>query len=148
MSKTVYTVGHSNRPFEEFLELIRAYGVKVVVDVRSRPKSRWATWSARGTLAWLLEQEGIGYVWLGELLGGFRMGGFKEYMKTDGYRRGVEMLVGVVEYSPGPVALMCREKLWFKCHRRHIAGSLASLGYRVVHIVDGRRYHAHKVLRL
>jgi len=61
MSKAVYTVGHSNRSFEEFLGLLRAYGVKVVVDVRSRPKSRWAPWSVRGTLAWLLEREGIGY---------------------------------------------------------------------------------------
>jgi len=146
VAKTVYTVGHSNRSFEEFLGLIRAYGVKVVADVRSRPRSSWAPWSERGTLAELLEREGLGYVWLGELLGGFRRGGFKEYMKTEGYRRGVEELVAVVESSPGHVAVMCREKLWFKCHRRHIAGSLASLGYRVVHVVDGRRYHVHRVL--
>jgi len=88
----VYTIGHSNRPFKEFLEVLRAYGIGVVVDIRRFPKSRVVLWSESGTLRELLEAEGILYFWLGDLLGGFRKGGYRAYMETENYRKGLERL--------------------------------------------------------
>lgn len=144
MAEVVYTIGHSNRTFEEFLELLRRYGIKVIVDVRRFPKSRRVPWTESTTLKKLLEDNGVEYVWLGDLLGGFREGGYKAYMETGDYRRGLEKLVNIIRSSGKTVALMCREKLWFKCHRRFISDSLIQLGYRVVHIVDMSRTYEHR----
>jgi len=136
LTRTVYTVGHSRRSFREFLEMLKAYGVKTLVDVRRFPKSRRVPWTESSTLKKLLEGEGITYVWLGDLLGGFRSGGYKAYMETEDYKKGLEKLVHIIDSSSGPTAVMCKEKLWFKCHRRFIADSLTLLGYEVVHIID------------
>ena len=40
MSQPFYTIGHSTRSIEEFVELLRLQDIKVVVDVRSVPRSR------------------------------------------------------------------------------------------------------------
>src|SRR5215213_3274521 len=37
---TIFTVGHSTRPAEEFLEILRAHGIAAIADVRLIPKSR------------------------------------------------------------------------------------------------------------
>jgi len=36
----LYTVGHSNRSFEEFLALLREFGIQALADIRSLPGSR------------------------------------------------------------------------------------------------------------
>ncbi len=144
MVKVVYTVGHSIRSPQEFLEILRTYNVRLVVDVRRFPKSRRVPWTENSRLKEILESEGVSYIWLGDLLGGFRRGGYKEYMNTEDYRRGLEKLIGIIEGSLEPVALMCRERLWFKCHRRFISDSLTQLGYRVVHIIDKNRTYTHR----
>jgi uncharacterized protein (DUF488 family) len=142
--RIVYTVGHSSREFQELLEILRAYNVKVLVDVRRFPKSRRVPWTESSRLKELLEREGVSYVWLGDLLGGYRSGGYKRYMETEDYRRGLEKLVDIIEGSRGPVAIMCRERLWFKCHRRFISDSLTQLGYKVVHIIEKGKTYVHK----
>ena len=136
MARNVYTVGHSRRSFQEFLEVLKAYNVRTLVDVRRRPGSRRVPWTWRPVLRRLLEREGIAYVWLGDLLGGLVRGDYRAYMETESYRAGLKKLASIVDSSPGPVAVMCSERLWFKCHRRFIAGSLSQLGYEVVHIID------------
>ncbi len=108
----------------------------MVVDVRRRPGSRRVPWFSRGVLEEELPRRGIGYVWLGRLLGGFRRGGYEAYMRTPSYWRGIAVLTRVILESPGPVALMCRERVWRRCHRRYIAETLACKGYEVVHIID------------
>ncbi|ABM79999.1 hypothetical protein Hbut_0124 [Hyperthermus butylicus DSM 5456] len=123
--------------------MLKLYRVKVVVDVRRFPTSRRVPWFRREVLMELLPVHGIGYIWLGEVLGGFRPRGYEEYMKSEGYRRGIEMLVKVVESARGPVAVMCRERLWFRCHRRFIADTLTSMGYKVMHIIDANRATPH-----
>ena len=112
--------------------------------MRRFPKSRRVPWTESSTLKKLLEGEGITYVWLGDLLGGFRSGGYKAYMETEDYKKGLEKLVHIIDGSPGPTAVMCKEKLWFKCHRRFISDSLTLLGYKVVHIIDKGRIYIHK----
>lgn len=145
MAKIVYTVGHSSRSFEEFLEILEAYGIGVIVDVRRFPKSRRVPWTESSILKRLLGDRGIEYIWLGDLLGGFRSGGYTKYMETREYMEGVERLVRLIEGSLKPVALMCRERLWFKCHRRFISNTLVSRGYKVVHIIEKGRVYEHRI---
>ena len=61
------TIGHSNRPVEELVELLKANGVALLADVRSMPRSRHNPQFNRETLPETLEEEGIGYVHLPEL---------------------------------------------------------------------------------
>jgi len=118
--------------------------VKILVDVRRFPKSRRVPWTESSKLKEHLEREGISYTWLGDLLGGFRSGGYKAYTETEDYKRGLEKLVTIINENPEPVALMCKEKLWLKCHRRFISDSLTQLGYKVIHIIDKDKVYMHK----
>jgi len=138
----VYTVGHSTRSLSEFLALLKRYGVKVLVDVRRFPTSRKFPHFCRDALEGSLKSAGERYVWMGELLGGFRKGGYQGYMKTPGFEQGVMELRALA--NGGGVAIMCAELLWFRCHRRYIADRLIRLGCRVVHIVDEKRTYEHR----
>ena len=81
-----------------------------------------------------LEREGLKYFWLGNLLGGFREGGYKSYMGTDEYREGIRRLVEIARNHRA--AVMCAEKYWFRCHRRFISLTLTEMGWDVIHITD------------
>ncbi len=145
MVHRVYTVGHSNRSLGEFLRILKLYGISVIIDVRRWPRSRVVPWFCREVLENALHKEGIGYIWLGELLGGYRPGGYVKYMESEAFRRGLEQLVEIVNrVEQGFPAIMCRERLWFKCHRRFIADKLVELGYEVIHIIDIDRVQKHR----
>ena len=47
----ILTIGHSTRPIDEFIALLRAHGVQHVLDVRTVPKSRRNPQFARDALA-------------------------------------------------------------------------------------------------
>lgn len=134
----VYTIGHSNRAIDEFIQVLRRWGIKAVVDVRRFPVSRKYPWFNREALMNVLASKGVEYFWLGELLGGYREGGYRRYMQTLEYRRGIDMLKGILGRVNGPVAIMCSEKLWFKCHRRFISDTLVREGFEVLHIINDR----------
>ena len=72
---TVYTIGHSDRPFPTFLRLLRAHGVDLVTDVRRYPGSRKHPQYNREPLAEALAAAGVGYAFLGDTLGGQRAPG-------------------------------------------------------------------------
>ncbi len=143
-AKRIYTIGHSNRTISELLLILRNHGIKVLVDVRRFPKSTRNPQFNRENLESQLRKQGIEYYWLGEELGGYRKGGYQRYMKTEGYLKGIEKLLEIVESSNGNIVLMCSEKLWFKCHRRFIADTLVDLGYKVIHIIDLDKVQEHR----
>ncbi|MCY0868790.1 MAG: DUF488 family protein [Desulfurococcus sp.] len=142
--RVVYTIGHSNRSLEEFHRLLSKYRVEVVVDVRRFPKSKKYPYFNRESLEESLRRLGVDYMWLGDLLGGYREGGYESYVKTAGYREGITRLIEVAG-SGRIIAVMCSEKLWFKCHRRFIADTLVEEGFKVLHIIDEDRVQEHKL---
>ena len=135
----IWTVGTSSRSMKEFLHVLRAYQIGVVVDVRRFPTSRYRQFT-RERLKYCLEQHGIEYHHVGRL-GGFRKGGYRAYMDTPEFERG---LAYVIELAASKrVALMCAELLFFRCHRRFIADALKDQGHTVVHIVDDKKSYEH-----
>jgi uncharacterized protein (DUF488 family) len=132
-SRTIYTVGSSTRTIEEFIELLRQHNVELVVDVRRWPKSRFEHFVREQLEAHLSEAE-IGYEWMGESLGGFRKGGYEAYMATGEFRDAIAQL----ERRAGAAraAVMCSERLPWRCHRRFIGDALAQRGWDVVHLID------------
>jgi uncharacterized protein (DUF488 family) len=122
----LFTIGHSNHPIEHFLALLRRHGVEVVADVRSRPYSRFVPHFGKERLARILPDEGLGYMFLGQELGGKPVQDdppqarldYQARIEEPSFRRGIERLLDAV--ADRPVALVCRERDPLDCHRLHL----------------------------
>lgn len=132
MNKIIHTLGSSNRSSEEFIDLIRRYGIEMVADVRSDPVSRFPHFR-REVLAQNLGEAGIGYAYLGKELGGHQKGEFEAYSQTYEYLLGIERLERLSSRCRS--VILCAERLPQRCHRRFIAKSLEERGWKVVHII-------------
>ena len=75
----IWTIGHSNRTIDAFIELLGEHKIQVIADVRSFPTSKIEHFKKEQMERWL-PQYGIEYVWLGKELGGYRPGGYKRHM--------------------------------------------------------------------
>ncbi len=146
----VYTIGHSTRTLKEFVELLHALNVTMLVDVRSIPRSRTVPHFNADALPESLAHEGISYINL-RALGGrrhhakgappspntlWRVQAFRnyaDYAATPEFRAGLEELRALARASQ--CAIMCAEAVWWRCHRRIIADYLLAEGTRVEHIM-------------
>ncbi len=146
MQKMIYTIGYGGRSWSEFKQLINKYSIKLVADVRRWPVSRRVNWACRENLEYLLTSIKVDYLWLGEYLGGYRSGGYKNYTSSREYAVGVGILEGLAEsLRTGFTAIMCMEKLWFRCHRRFISDTLVKKGFRVLHILEANKVVEHRL---
>ncbi len=147
----IYTLGTSTRSFEEFLTILKHYGIEQVIDVRSFPKSKRYPHFDREELAEKLPFYGIFYWWLGPELGGYRRGGYEAYMQTEAFAKGLTRLIEKAKSKP--TVIICAERFPWKCHRRFIARRLEEKGIEVIHILDKERTwprssHRQLLLRL
>jgi hypothetical protein len=139
-SHTIYTIGHSTRSAEEFLELLQPAGVTLVADVRAFPSSRRHPQFNGPALAEYLRGAGIGYRHLPGL-GGRRspvpvspnggwhetaFQGYADHMATPEFQRALADLEAPSRETP--TAIMCAEAVWWRCHRRLIADALVVRG--------------------
>jgi uncharacterized protein (DUF488 family) len=129
----IYSIGHSNRHEEDFINLLKRYGIEIVIDVRRFPTSKYVVYK-KENLAELLKKNGIEYIHL-ENLGGYR-GGYEMWMCSKEWKRDYERLKEIARSRK--TAIMCAEKLPFRCHRRYIAKKLAAEGWKVIHIINER----------
>ena len=136
VGKKIYSIGTSTRSLDEFVSLLRQYGIETAVDVRSFPTSRFEHFK-RDAFERGLRELGFRYVYLGAELGGYRRGGYEHYMATPGFRAGLSKLVGIGNSSM--TAFVCAERLPWRCHRRWIGARLMREEWEVIHIVDERR---------
>jgi len=139
--KKIYTLGTDLRSEEDFVEILLAYDIQAVVDVRSFPTSRIALFK-RENLGRLLVREGIEYHYLGKELGGFRKGGYIAYTQTDEFKQGVMLLESIAESRTS--VIICAERFPWKCHRRWISREMHKRGWEVVHIIDKGKVWAPK----
>jgi len=128
----VYTIGYAKRDISDLINILRKYGITLLVDVRRFPKSKYPEFE-KENLKNILEKNGLKYVFLGENLGGFIKGGYKKYMETQKFKDGFKVLLNLIRKET--VVLMCREKNVKYCHRRFIASLLENLGVEVIHII-------------
>jgi uncharacterized protein (DUF488 family) len=146
--RVIYTIGHSNHPLEAFLDLLHARHIDVLVDVRSRPYSKYAPHFNGQTLKEAVVAAGIRYAFFGKELGGRPDGA--QFYDADGhvlYGRVAEsplFLEGISRLEKGipkyRVAMMCSEENPAVCHRRLlVARVLTARGVSARHIRgDGR----------
>jgi len=154
----LFTVGHSNRPLSGLISLLEEHGIQVLVDVRRWPISMHNPQFNRENLNEALDGRGIGYVWLGKELGGYRTKGLEEespnkawrskgfrnyadHTLTEEFRTGIQKLLRCAEEEK--VAYMCAERFYWRCHRRIISDCLKIQGHQITHIVDKGKTREH-----
>ncbi|HEX2065263.1 MAG TPA: DUF488 domain-containing protein [Candidatus Thermoplasmatota archaeon] len=150
-------MGHSNRPLADFLAMLRAHGIKLLVDVRTHPGSRAVPWANPEPLAQALAQEGIRYLHI-PALGGRRkplpgsvntawrneqFRGYADHMATPEFKQGLEQLLE--RAAAAPTAVMCAEAVPWRCHRSLLADALVAQGVEVVQAIDSAHAAPHKV---
>jgi uncharacterized protein (DUF488 family) len=151
------TIGHSTRPIEEFIDLLKSNGVQRLVDVRTIPRSRHNPQFNRDSLPKSLEASGIAYTHLKDL-GGLRkpkpdslntgwrnasFRGFADYMQTPEFEAALKNLLQLAETRT--CAIMCAEAVPWRCHRSLIADALLARHIPVEHIVSGPRRQSHEL---
>ncbi|GHO57573.1 DUF488 family protein [Ktedonobacter robiniae] len=155
--RTLYTIGHSTRTFEQFLALLSAYAINLVVDVRIAPTSARSPQFNGETLAKALKVAHIGYVHLG-VLGGHRrptkdspnqgwhntsFRGYADYMATDTFRAGLQKLQECA--TKCTAAIMCAEAVPWRCHRSLIADALTVQDWQVYEIQSQKTAKLHRL---
>jgi uncharacterized protein (DUF488 family) len=145
-----YSIGHSTRAIEDFLQLLEASAVTLVADVRKIPMSRTNPQYNRDVLPQSLATRGISYEHLAEL-GGRRprqhdvAASLNAYWQEAGFHNYADYALGG-DFKAGltrlralgqaqTCAIMCSEAVWWRCHRRIITDYLLAAGDEVLHIL-------------
>jgi uncharacterized protein (DUF488 family) len=152
---TIWTVGHSTRPIGEFTNFLRTHEIRLLVDVRTIPRSRHNPQFNTDTLAEILKEAGLVSLHM-PALGGLRKArkdsinngwrnasfrGYADYMQTDKFQRALEELMA---YGTGTrTAIMCAEAVPWRCHRSLIADALVSRGWNIRHIMSPEKATPH-----
>ncbi|HEX4706240.1 MAG TPA: DUF488 domain-containing protein [Candidatus Udaeobacter sp.] len=169
----IWTIGHSTRSVDEFISLLNENGIELLADVRSFPGSRRYPHFGKAALARSLNGHAIRYEHFPELGGrrkpkpdshntawrnaSFR--GYADYMETKEFQKGIERFLacarndglgsrrderdGFEAVTPWPVAIMCAEAVWWRCHRALISDFLKARGVEVLHVLGANKIEPH-----
>lgn len=155
METTLYTIGHSTRPIDEFIALLRQHGVAMLVDIRMIPRSRRHPQFGQENLRESLRAAGIEYLHM-RSLGGLRkpaansvndawkstaFRGYADHMQTEEFARCIDELVAVA--AARRVAIMCAEAEPSCCHRSLVGDALLVRGSDVVDILNAAESRPH-----
>jgi len=138
----IYTIGHSTRTLEDFIDILKYCNIELLIDVRHFPGSKKFPWFNKENLEQELPKNQIQYLHFPEL-GGFRKEGYLAFTKTEEFSKGIEKLLEIIDDKT--VAIMCAEILWWRCHRRYIANTLVEKKFEVTHIFDKKNIQEHKL---
>ncbi len=147
MKAVIKTIGHSNYPIERFVDLLKAGGVQVLVDVRSTPYSRRFPQFGRERLAARLAIDGILYRYEGGALGGKPKdgGSYDDLASRPEFSDALDRLIaGAADTT---LCLMCAEREPLDCHRTVLVSRrLAERGCEIEHLLADGRQEPHAVL--
>lgn len=155
----ILTIGYGNRTIEDFLQLLARFQIEYLVDVRTSPQSTaWPDYAA-DSLRTRLDECGIRYVYMGDVLGGrpqdptCYVNGRVDYLRCrrlDSFQAGIARLRKALQ-EKHRLALMCAEIRPEECHRAKLIGEeLAAQDIAVRHIDETGelRDHAEVIARL
>jgi uncharacterized protein (DUF488 family) len=157
---TIYTIGHSTRTIVEFIGLLKAHHIEMLIDIRSFPMSRRLPHFNRENMEKSLADAQIEYLWMKDL-GGRRKRELKDspnvalrnesfrnyadYMLTAQFQGATEKLLQLA--AGKRVAIMCAEALYFRCHRMLVSDFLSAHAHEVLHILDKDVPRPHALMR-
>jgi len=144
---TIYTIGHSTRTLDDFIDILDTYDIRILVDVRTVPRSSYTPQFNSDPLSAALTTRHITYHHVPDL-GGLRhthkdsinqgwrnasFRGYADYMQTPDFEHGIGQLLAI---AVEPTAIMCAEAVPWRCHRSMIGDALLARGKNVVDIFD------------
>jgi uncharacterized protein (DUF488 family) len=154
-NKFIYTIGHSTRTFDEFIDILNSFQIQLVADIRNFPGSRRYPHFNKEALEISLPSNNIKYIHLKELGGrrkprpgsvntawrndAFR--GYADYMETDAFIKAITKLQELA--CQERVAYMCSEAVWWRCHRSLVSDYLKVNGWIVMHIMGIGKSEEH-----
>ena len=153
--ETIWTIGHSTHPIEEFIALLQAHGIRQLIDVRTVPRSRHNPQFNKENLPKSLHASGIGYRHF-PALGGLRHAradsintgwrnasfrGYADYMQTPQFTQALEKLIESAKESP--TVIMCAEAVPWRCHRSLIGDALTARSIQVLDIMNASEAKPH-----
>jgi len=151
-----YTIGHSTRKLEDFINTITTYGIDCVMDIRSVPYSSNKFYNSydKEFVEREIKQSGINYIYMGDVLG--HNGKGKDLSREEGkedfdniigcslFKKGINRIIEGIRRGHR-IALMCSEKNPFNCHRSILLGyALEQEGIEVKHIIDEEKFKTQK----
>ena len=151
----IYTIGHSTHSIDDFIAMLKSFGVTMLADIRNFPGSKRYPHFNKEALEISLQQQNIGYIHLKELGGrrkpvvgsvntawrseAFR--GYADYMETDAFKTA---MLGLQNFAiEQPTAYMCAEAVWWRCHRALVSDWLKIRGWKVMHIMTTLKTDEH-----
>lgn len=143
------------------MRILRMYGIELLVDIRRWPVSRRNPQFNGESLREALSQEGIGYIWMGKALGGYRRSGlptspnegwrrqgfrnYADHALSEEFRAALRELIALSRERR--ITIMCAERYYWRCHRRILSDHLAAAGVEVLHILGDGRVRRHSLTR-
>lgn len=156
-SLVIFTIGHGTKSIDEFVDLLKAYEIQRVVDIRTIPRSRHNPQFNKEILPKNLKKFHIGYIHI-KGLGGLRHAkkdsvnmawrnasfrGFADYMQTEDFAKNIERLIKIAKQKN--IAIMCAESVPWRCHRSLIADALFVRGINSKHIMSRKTCKDHDI---
>jgi uncharacterized protein (DUF488 family) len=156
---TIFTIGHSTHPIEEFTGILKAYDIETLVDIRTIPRSRHNPQFSQEYLVPALESGGIAYRYM-KNLGGLRhtkkdspnqgwhnlsFRGYADYMQTAEFQHAVKELIALGKTSR--TAIMCAEAVPWRCHRSLVSDALIVRHISVEDIMSAHKSSPHKLTK-
>jgi uncharacterized protein (DUF488 family) len=152
----IFTVGHSHRSLQEFVQILEAYKLKLVIDVRTIPKSRHNPQFGGKRLEKSLAKRNIQYIHMSGL-GGLRhtsatsknkawrnssFRGYADYMQTSEFRQSLRRLIARSKRKR--LVIMCAEAVPWRCHRSLVGDALLARGYPTEDIFSKSSHRPHR----
>ena len=155
LEKTIWTIGHSTHPINEFINLLQVFKIEQLADIRLLPGSNRYPQFNKEALEASLHRNNIRYCHLKELGGrrkphkdskntAWRVAAFKgyaDYMETTEFAKAIAVLEETAMAQK--TAYMCSEAVWWSCHRSLISDYLKAKGWRVMHIMQKNKVQEH-----
>ena len=153
--KIIWTIGHSTRTQEHFINMLQSFSIKMLIDIRTYPGSSRYPHFNKENLEIVLPENNIGYVHL-KSLGGRRQSkpgskntswknaafrGYADYMETNEFKNAIRELEAIAIKQR--TAYMCSEAVWWRCHRSMVSDYLKANGWTVYHIMEIEKSTEH-----
>jgi len=155
-----YTLGFSNRSWEETIELLQGFRIERLIDIRTLPGSRHTPQFNLEHLQQALPEAGVEYIHLKSLGGlrkpqkdstlnaawqnsGFR--GYADYMQTPEFENALNQLMAFLKAKK--TVYCCTEAVFWRCHRQLVSDALVVRGYQIGHIFNASKVEAHTLTK-
>ena len=153
---TIYSIGHGNKKIEDFINELKSFNILFLLDIRSKPFSKWNPQFNQNELKFKLEENGIKYVFVGDSLGGlpddrscYDYNGKVVYdliKEKDFFKEGLERLT-IANEKKINLAIMCSEAKPEECHRSKLIGQeLLKKKISLKHIISTKLIKSQEIV--